>query len=238
MEKQKRKATSNHKQPPVCCMRVWSTCRKCSWVCKLKILKNILKEVTLHLYTCLLCECTQSIQRSLLISRSHSPTLPVLSLKTDQCSCYTLMGGSCLALCVGQHSQTSVCMTERMDLGKGLCFAAGGDGSFQVHFDVLYSYQCYDWWINIPKGVPIHIESFDGSVRFQSWSWIVYRLGSGPHNLHLVQHGRKLLWNLRKIWKVPLFMGAGLKLFSEALWVFQDLGQGDKPWGFFLAWQY
>lgn len=83
--------------------------------------------------------------------------------------------------------------SERMDMGKGFCFAAGGDGSFQVHFGVLYSYQCSDWWINIPKGVsaPIHIESFDGSVRFQSWSWIVYRLGSGPHNLHLVQYWQK-----------------------------------------------
>lgn len=79
-----------------------------------KILKNIWKEVILHLYTYLLCECIQSIQRSLLISRSHSPTLTVLSLTTNQCSCsYTQTGGSCLALDIGQHSLTSVCMTER-----------------------------------------------------------------------------------------------------------------------------
>lgn len=71
-----------------------------------------------------------------------------------------------------------------------------------VHLEVLYSYQCSE--INIPKGfsVPIHTDLFDGSVWFQSWSWMFYRVGSG--NLHLLGYGRKLLWNLRKIWVVSL----------------------------------
>lgn len=106
---------------------------------------------------------------------------------------------------------------ERMDMGKGLCIAAGVGGSFQVHFDVLYSYQCSDWWINIPKdvSVPIHIEFFDGSVWLQSWSWIANGLGSGPHNLHLMQYGRKLLWNLRKIWEVSFLSNDKTQILSS-----------------------
>lgn len=87
-----------------------------------------------------------------------------------------------------------------------------------VHFDVLYSYQCSDWWINTPKGVSVHMESFDGSVWFQSWNWIVYRLGSGPHNLHLVGYGGRLLWNLRKIWEVSFLSNDKTQILSSFYW--------------------
>lgn len=47
----------NHQQASVCCMRICSSSRKHSGVCQQKILNNIKREVSLHIYTSLMDVC-------------------------------------------------------------------------------------------------------------------------------------------------------------------------------------
>lgn len=114
----------NHQQASVCCMRICSSSRKHSGVCQQKILNNIKREVSLHIYTSLMDVCVYvhglykevCLFQGLMHQLFQSWVYWVWRHTSEAVRTFRLVV-SCLALYVRQHSQPSVCIVVR----KGKC---------------------------------------------------------------------------------------------------------------------
>lgn len=136
--KQENTAIYNRQQASLCFMRVCFSSRICSGVCQQNVLKNIKREVSLHIYTCLIhvyvCMCTVFV----FFSRSHTPAFSILSvpsLTTYQCRCSYIGFVDFSPFLVHQAAFPAFCLCdyEGKERWKGLfCTPAEIGGHFSI----------------------------------------------------------------------------------------------------------